>query len=371
MSDAYRGGCSDGSIIQGRSMWRDGYGIVRTPLRPCASDFFALCPSVVLKSRPLTYASGRRKAGKDVEMAENRNSKNSSNNGKNNINAILNGSITVNGDVTINAIPATCPINDRSTFTELHSYLRSLGHMDEEKGEMKPSALKEMIPIVESGDGRCRVYDNGYALCTARNSEAEMVFWIPDCRTVRYQFDPLGAEKKYMSDYNVLIFEPERDEYGRLMDVVTDDRHQDATQTPWYYAIMETADNREDINIMNHRHGRKGEKGSEAEGDKEASKDKGTKVCHATFPDGLTLMIREIEREERKEMMKKRKEEAARRMSKLTEKQRQAYILYHYKNWKEEEIGKAMDMTQQGVSKHLTLAQKKLDKMNRFEEIRK
>ena len=286
-----------------------------------------------------------------------------------NINVTINdSSITINGNVTING---GCPINDNSTFTELHDYIRSLGHMDLQKGDMKASTLKGMVPAVESGDGRCRVYENGYALCTARNSGKDMIIWTPDCRTVRYQFNPLGAEKKYISDYNVLIFEPERDADGNWKEIVTDEQHKDATGMPWWFAFTETADNREDVNIMNHRHGRKGEKGSEAEGDKEASKDKVTKVRHATFPDGLTLMIRRIEREERKELLKKRKEEAAQRLNKLTEKQRQAYILYHYRDWKEEEIGKAMNVTQQGVSKHLTLAQKKLDKMGGFEESRK
>ena len=76
----------------------------------------------------------------------------------------------------------------------------------------KPTELAEETPIAVSPDGRCRVYENGYALVKALSTGRDQMIWIPDCKKVRYRFGELtDAEKEYQSSYRVVVFEAEID----------------------------------------------------------------------------------------------------------------------------------------------------------------
>ena len=135
-----------------------------------------------------------------------------------------------------------------------------LGDREDKKRRPKPTELAEMDPIASADDGKIRVYSNGYALCKA-SSGRDLIIWFPDCRTVRYGFNPLrNSEKEYMGDYTILVFEADTDENGDPVKVDNTEWKKDATDQPWYLAIMEIANNRDDKNSMNRGHDRKGKK---------------------------------------------------------------------------------------------------------------
>lgn len=313
---------------------------------------------------------------------------------------------TINNGKIVNNINITAD----STFSELHDLLKKLGTMATEQEEMakeideankreqealmeagvevkssdneddasselqrgsrpKPTELAKETPIAQTEDGRTRVYSNGYALCTAQSSGRDLVIWVPDCKTVRYGFVELDGEiRKEIPDYNILVFEPDVDKDGKKVKVDVTDRVKDATDLPWYMAIEETADNRDDKNSGNRGYDRKGTKGKgraikvredDGEGHEDTNElydedNENYRVHHATFQSGEEYVIH-------KETMTSKIASARRRLAVLTEKQRQAYVLYHYEELNEEQIGESLGISHQAVSDRINSAQKRLD----------
>ena len=231
----------------------------------------------------------------------------------------------------------------------------------------KPTELAEQTPIAVSPDGRCRVYENGYALVTALSSGRDQLVWVPDCRRVRYKFGDLtDAEMEYQSNYMILVFEADKDSTGKRKKVEASDRVTDGTGQPWYFAITETADNRDDSNAMNRGHDRKGKKVS---ADAKAGEGENTNTVaenaqardryrYASFPSGEEIMIR-------KETQKERMLEGRRLMKLLTQKQSEAFYLCNYYDMTEEEAGDVLGIKHQTVHDRIEGARRKIEKNRR------
>ena len=256
---------------------------------------------------------------------------------KNAINAANINNLTINQNISIGAGNGGNPGKSVPEDIKLSDLLSLLGNVNRAETTPTPKALREkklengtiesIAPFVETLDGTCKVYANGYAVYS--NEIGTTVLWLPDCVSFTYQFDELkDAEKDYF---------PQRSEIGE--DVMG--------SQPWFIAVMLKGDHRVERNSMNRTGGRR-------DGNQNLSLDEVTQReeqgngwrpgCRFENPEAAYI---------RKEMMEEQ-------LSRLTDKQRAVFLLYHREGYNQKEIAELLGISQQAVDYRLAGAESKV-----------
>jgi len=247
---------------------------------------------------------------------------------------------------TINAANVTININAAGVQhipedASLRDLLSVLGDVQKAESTPTPKALRErkledgsveqVSPLGEALDGACKIYANGYAVYS--NGIGTTVLWLPDCRTFTYQFDELrDAEKEYL---------PQRSLVGE--DVLDGQ--------PWFMAVMLRGDHQVERNARDRKGDRKGK-------DQNVSLDEITEKEEATWRPGCRF--------ENPEDAYIRKETLEEQLSKLTEKQREVFLLYHQVGYNQYEIAEILGISQPTVRERLKAAENKIKNFKNF-----
>ena len=218
--------------------------------------------------------------------------------------------------------------------TTLNELLTLLGAV--EKADKTPTAkalrekkredgtVEEVKPLAESSG--CKVYTNGYAVYT--NDTGTTVLWLADCCSFTYQFDGVkDREKDYM---------PQRSTVGE--DVLG--------SRPWFMAVMLRGDHQVETNSMNRQFDRKGAKKELWDEDEaeEKREERWNPGYHYENPETAYI----------------RKETLREQLDKLTDKQREVFLLYHQCGYNQYEIAEMLGVSQQAVDYRLAGAEKKI-----------
>lgn len=250
---------------------------------------------------------------------------------KNSINNIHAENVTINQTISTGAA-GSATIPEDISLADLLSLLGGV-----EKAETRPTAkalrerkledgsVEQIAPLGEALDGACKIYANGYAVYS--NGIGTTVLWLPDCRTFTYQFDELNQkEKEYL---------PQRCTVGEdVMD-----------QQPWFMAVMLRGDHLVEKNGGN-RTGSRKDKNQNVSLDEITEKEEAQWRPGARFENPESAYIR-------KEMMEEQ-------LAKLTDKQREALILYHKYGYSQQEIADMLGITQKAVDFRLKSAESKV-----------
>lgn len=217
----------------------------------------------------------------------------------------------------------------------LHDLLTILG--DVEKAETRPTSkalrerklgdgsVEQVAPLAEAMGGECKVFSNGYAVYT--NGIGATVLWLQDCRTFTYQFDELNQkEKEYL---------PQRSEIGE--DVMG--------SQPWFMAVMLCGDHQVVRNAMN-RTGSRMDKNKSVSLDEIAEKEEVVWLPGCRFDNSESAYIR--------------KETMQEQLTKLTDRQREVFVLYHQYGYSQRKIAEMLGISQQAVDCRLTGAESKV-----------
>lgn len=227
------------------------------------------------------------------------------------------GSITINGNVTVNST---------ITFNEL---VERLGEVEKAAETPTSKKLRENAgdPIMETADGRIRAYSNGYAVY--ENDCGRTVLWIPDCESYTYRFQNKPSEDMGMTDTIGA------DVFG---------------EAPWFLAIMINGDHRVEDNMMNRSGSRKGtrEEDENENGSREDSvKAKIARMMNVSeFGNPEEILIR--------------KETVEEKLGRMTERQREVFLLYHKEGYTQQEIADMLGITQKAVDFRLDAAERKM-----------
>ena len=199
-----------------------------------------------------------------------------------------------------------------------------------------PAYLRKYEPMVAkiefSDGGFCEVFANAYAVYD--NGNRKCVVWVADCGSAIYYFGPLKEKEKEYLDQKKELGE---DELGPL---------------PWYNALVIAGEDRIEYNMT---HPKSKGSASDTENPEEwENKENYRWSCgaHIDGPEEAYL----------------KKEAAEERRQALSEKQREAYVLYYEENYSQEEIAEKMGIAQQNVSKYLGNAIKKIKKLEGVED---
>lgn len=247
------------------------------------------------------------------------------------INHIRTENLTINQNINIGAADRT-QLPEDITLSDMLSLLGGV-----QKAETKPTAkalrerkledgsVEQIPPLAEAMDGTCKVYSNGYAVYT--NGVGTTVLWLADCRAFTYQFDELNQkEKEYL---------PQRSEVGE--DVMGDQ--------PWFMAVMLRGDHQVEQNSMNRTGGRR---------------DKGQNLSLGEITEKEETKWRPGCRFENPEMAYIRKEMIQEQLAKLTDKQREVFLLYHRDGFNQYEIAAMLGIRQPTVREYLKAAEGKI-----------
>ena len=226
-------------------------------------------------------------------------------------------------------------ITEKTTLGELLDIL-ALGEKPNETP--KPKDLRETAGEPVAVEERCTVYRNGWAIYD--NGSGRTVVWLPECVSFTYQFvKPSYKRESYVPDREAL---PE----GLL-----------ASQ-PWPIAVTLVGDHRVEENLLNRTGSRHGTKAYEDIGfDSDEKKD--------------FLKDSEIEKffsqqgryGENPETTYIRKEMVREILASLTQKQREAVILYYMYEYTEEKIGEILGISRDSVNDRLKGAEEKIKKL--------
>jgi len=238
----------------------------------------------------------------------------------------------ISENITDGTIPA---ITENTTLGELITILG-----DVSKAEKTPTskALRETAgdPIAEC-DG-IRVYANGYGIYD--NGSGRTVVWVPDCVSFTYRFDPMKESEKG-GEIKEHIDLPE----GFL------------ESQPWMLAMTLIGDHRVETLSMQRKADRRQNKtlirGDNEEGDAMEERVDSLAKKYTWREDRIgedpeTIYIR---KETRQEML-----------DSMSEKQREAFILYYYYGYTQQEIGKMLCISRDSVNDRLEGALKKVKK---------
>lgn len=226
----------------------------------------------------------------------------------------------------------TNAITENTTLGEL---LNILGPVSRAEKTPTSKALRESAgnPIAESDS--ILIYANGYAVYDGDSGRT--VVWVPACVAFTYRFDPMkesekGGEIKESIDLPAGFLESQ----------------------PWPIAITLIGDHQAERRSMHRKGDRKESKSlirgnneeGDAMGDNEEHEDSLAKEYtwrdEQVGEDPETVFIR---RETRKEMLES-----------MTEKQRQAFILYYKHGYTQQEIAEMMKSAVSTVNQHLQYA---------------
>ena len=207
---------------------------------------------------------------------------------------------------------------------------------DLEKADRRPGAaqLRLFEPMVAKiefiSGGFCEVFTNGYAVYD--NGNRKCVVWVPDCGSATYYFGPLKEKEKEYLDQKKELSE---DDLGPL---------------PWYHALMIAGEDRIEYNM---EHPKSKGSASDTENPEEwESKANYRWSCGAHFDSPEEAYLK--------------KEAAEERRKALTEKQREAYVMYYEQGYTQEEIANILGIAQQSVQDRLNGAVKKFGDKEKF-----
>lgn len=183
--------------------------------------------------------------------------------------------------------------------------------------------LRTVIPhvaVIEIGENAiCEVFNNGYAIYD--NGNRRVVLWAPDCGSAVYYFTGLrDNEKEYL---------PQKEEIG--MNVLG--------ELPWYHALMIAGENRIEYNMDHPK-----SKGNTSDFDLEEAEtipaSHWVGACHFDTPEEAYL----------------KKEAAEERRKALTDKQREAYVMYYEEGMTVKEIGAKLGIHYSQAAKRISRA---------------
>lgn len=208
----------------------------------------------------------------------------------------------------------------------LNELLEVIGEVVKEEKMPTPKKLCENAgePVVQTKCGDCKVYANGYAVYC--NSVGRAVLWLADCFSFTYHFARLEG-KEYMPDTDTL----DGDFLGSL---------------PWFIGVMIRGDHQVERNSMNRQFDRRGSKKELWDGDGAEE----TGEMHRNF--GYCY--------ESPESACIRRETMEEQLGRLTDKQREVFILYHGYGYKQHEIAEMLGITQKAVDFRLNGAESKV-----------
>lgn len=230
-------------------------------------------------------------------------------------------------------------INIVTEATTLRELLEMIG--DVSRPEKRPTAkalrekkhadgtVEQIQPIAETSDGDCKVYANGYAVYS--NNTGTTVLWLADCCSFTYQFDGLkDKEKDYISQKSTVG----EDILG---------------SQPWFIAVMLRGDHQVETNSMNRQFDRKGAK-KELWDEDEAEEKRWNLGYHFEGPEAAYI---------KKEMLREQ-------LAKLTDRQREVFLLYHQYGYNQQEIADMLKLNRLTVRKYLKAAEAKIRNFEKF-----
>lgn len=249
-----------------------------------------------------------------------------------NINTINAENVTINQSITL---PDTAGNAHIPEDISLHDLLTLLGNAEKAETKPTPKALRErkledgsveqIDPLVEAMGGDCKVFSNGYAVYT--NEIGTTVLWLPDCRTFTYYFGELtDKEKDYLTQKSTVD------------ETVFDEQ-------PWFMAVMLRGDHQVEQNAMNRTGGRM---------------DKDKSVLLDEIKEKEEVEWRLGCRFENPESAYIRKETMQEQLAKLTDRQREVFVLYHQYGYSQREIAEMLGIGQRAVSFRLEAAESKV-----------
>lgn len=221
--------------------------------------------------------------------------------------------------------------------TTLEELINCLGGLEKEEKRPTAKALRETAgePVADM-DG-CQVYANGYAVYS--NGSGTTVLWLKDCLNFTYRFvQPKDGEKESITGKSVL----DEEALGGQ---------------PWYFGVMLRGDHQVEENMMNRKGDRRGQRsdmnydGDEADAQECMDDDdiyqKAYNWCDGRF--GESPESAYIRKETQQEML-----------DKLTDKQREVFVMYYRDGLTQQEIADVLKISQQSVMERLEWALKRL-----------
>ena len=233
-------------------------------------------------------------------------------------------------------VTSNCSIPVITEQTTLGGLISALGPVI--KAEMTPNSktLRETAGAPIASEDRCVVYSNGYAVYD--NGTGRTVVWVPDCTSFTYSFNRMkkgecDREKKESSDLPEKLLESQ----------------------PWPIGITLIGEHRIERLIM-HRKGDRKHNKSLIRGDNEEG---GTMEGLEKLEDALVkeYFWREDQIGEDPETVYLRKEVRQEILKRMTEKQREVFILYYRYGYIQQEIADMIGISQQNISKRLKNAE--------------
>ena len=229
----------------------------------------------------------------------------------------------------------TCNIivTEETTLRELLEMIGAVGRAEKtptaralREKKREDGTVEQVQPFAETADGDCKVYANGYAVYS--NDTGTTVLWLADCCSFTYQFDGLkDKEKDYIA---------QRSTVGE--DILG--------SQPWFMAVMLRGDHQVEKNSMDRKGDRRGQ-------NKNISLDYVTEEEEAAewnpgyhFESPERALIR-------KEMLREQ-------LGKLTDRQREVFLLYHQCGYTQQEIAEMLGITQKAVDFRLDAAERKV-----------
>lgn len=228
-------------------------------------------------------------------------------------------------------------IHENTTLGELLSIL-ILGDKPYETPTPKKLRDTAGTPIA-TADG-CLVYANGYAVYD--NGSGRTVVWLPSCSSFTYRFDPLKD-----SENGGEIRETEALPEG-LLDTL-----------PWPVAVTLIGDHQVEDNMMNRTGSRTGttDYDSDDNGDKDGdAEDAMEKACRNEYT------CRDGRFGENPEDAYIRKETRQEMLESMTDKQREAFLLYYREGYTQQGIADRLGISKPAVNLRLSDALKRVKK---------
>ncbi len=224
--------------------------------------------------------------------------------------------------------------------TTLEELINCLGGLEKEEKRPTAKALRETAgePVADM-DG-CQVYANGYAVYS--NGSGTTVLWLKDCLNFTYRFvQPKDGEKESITGKSVL----DEEALGGQ---------------PWYFGVMLRGDHQVEENMMNRKGDRRGQR-TDMKYDcdeAEVQEDEEDTYLHNLYS------WRDTPFAENPEDAYIRKETQQEMLEKLSDTQREAFVLYYRDGLTRQEIADNLKISRQGVDHRLEKALKRLKKIS-------
>ncbi len=218
--------------------------------------------------------------------------------------------------------------------TTLAELLASLNLGDKPHETPTPKKLRETAGDPIAVEDWCMVYANGF--CVYDNGSGRTVVWLPSCTSFTYHFDPLKDSEK-----------------GDEMKETAEIPEGMLETLPWYMAVMLVGDHRIESNLMNRTGSRTGTKDYDADdnGDKDGDAEKAMEQSYQR-----EYSWREDRVGESPETIYIRKETREEMLGRMTDRQREVFLLYYRDGFNQREIAQMLGISQQKVSKRLSAA---------------